>query len=1059
MKPLAWLPAVPLALAVLGALPCPDRSYARERAPDGRPVLEVPRADSPPAVDGKLDDPCWRAAAETGPLVTASGKAGKPATEALLLVDDAHLYVGVRCARRDAAGGEVESDEPAREAECVELLIDSNGDRNSYYRVRIAAENEAGATTSYHEHDPPWHDRTWQPPFPWATASAPGAWSAEFALPLTMFSKNRTLAAEIDFNVRRSGMSGGETQCWCGTFSDPTDAGVLSGIPPRDRLPRPDYVPLDRLYRPPPKARRDRLAEKREMIPLGPGSAHPGTTGEVTLELEGFLLAGDPHARGILWDMAVAPKTGELYVLSDPRPVREAPNLRVFDRHGRYLRTIIPMNPNLPRSTAEDLCRAVAREGEAELVIPKLFETLCGSLSLYGPWWHLPQKVAVAPDGHLILSNIYRGTLWRMRPDGGLPEGGWTSIYHRGRNEPFESTAWTQNYWQVSEVTNYLPFHSLHYPYFGFDPDGAFFISAGQTSRPTRQYGYHWEVGQQGESYHWDVPEGEARGTCVWKCRLRPGPRVEKLACYGGFAEPCGVAVDGDHLVVADAGNNRLQVLGEDGRLAASITHYKHEGKWRPLYGPTALAVDGEGCLYVLAVSQKRGADPRVERTLASLRQAVNAEARQPRVAPGRLIKLKSWREPELLAVSEPLHGDVMQIALDAGVAPPLVWVANGAGPGSLLQLAGDDLSVRGRWADDGAALSCPRQSGNQPLLNIDPQTGHLYVEDDSNYRIKQYGTVYRIDQDGNVLRKWPPRFFDARALRMTSPWGGPDHERHFRYPDEPRFLDSFFGKDGRVYRWKLGTAGVEILRFDREGRPVPYAATGTNALFVDPPMQVNFWHDTYHGMDVDRQGNLFYVAKVDADPPSRPVSAYQGLHRQVNVYDADGHLRKRALLVLECVRGLQVDDQGNLYTLHRPANRPWDDYLALSKYPPSGGEPIWSRPWEGYIGQAEVLFAPCHCITSRQHQTLDGRGYLFAAGKYSVQVIDCETGAPVGEFGSYGNMDCQGKGSRFPHPELPFGTISALSVWKDRLFVVDVLNRRIAKCRIHYDEAAKERP
>ena len=74
-------------------------------------------------------------------------------------------------------------------------------------------------------------------------------------------------------------------------------------------------------------------------------------------------------------------------------------------------------------------------------------------------------------------------------------------------------------------------------------------------------------------------------------------------------------------------------------------------------------------------------------------------------------------------------------------------------------------------------------------------------------------------------------------------------------------------------------------------------------------------------------------------------------------------------------------------------------------------------------------------------------------AAKYSVQVIDCQTGKSVGEFGSYGNMGCQGKGSKFPHPELPFGTISALSVWQDRLFVADVLNRRIVKCRIVYGQ------
>jgi hypothetical protein len=78
-------------------------------------------------------------------------------------------------------------------------------------------------------------------------------------------------------------------------------------------------------------------------------------------------------------------------------------------------------------------------------------------------------------------------------------------------------------------------------------------------------------------------------------------------------------------------------------------------------------------------------------------------------------------------------------------------------------------------------------------------------------------------------------------------------------------------------------------------------------------------------------------------------------------------------------------------------------------------------------------------------------------ANKFSVQVIDCRTGRLVGEFGSYGNMDCLGKGSAYPHPELPFGTISALAVWKDRLFVVDSMNARIAKCRIVYDPAKRK--
>ena len=64
--------------------------------------------------------------------------------------------------------------------------------------------------SSYNEEDPPWQDRTWQPQFESAAGSSTGLWAAEFALPLNVFNKNKTLASEIGFNIRRSGMAGEE---------------------------------------------------------------------------------------------------------------------------------------------------------------------------------------------------------------------------------------------------------------------------------------------------------------------------------------------------------------------------------------------------------------------------------------------------------------------------------------------------------------------------------------------------------------------------------------------------------------------------------------------------------------------------------------------------------------------------------------------------------------------------------------------------------------------------------------------------------------------------------
>ena len=136
---------------------------------------------------------------------------------------------------------------------------------------------------------------------------------------------------------------------------------------------------------------------------------------------------------------------------------------------------------------------------------------------------------------------------------------------------------------------------------------------------------------------------------------------------------PSGLVHDGSHLIVADSGNNRLQVLGPDGQVVATITHYQHEGKSVPLDGPTALAIDHEQHLYVLIASKpKRPTNQEiVERTLPSIQQDYLAAAQTSSDDFTRLIKLKSWREPQLLAASAPLHPDVLQIAVDAGTSPP----------------------------------------------------------------------------------------------------------------------------------------------------------------------------------------------------------------------------------------------------------------------------------------------------------------------------------------------------------------------------------------------------
>ncbi len=810
----------------------------------------------------------------------------------------------------------------------------------------------------------------------------------------------------------------------------------------------------------------------KQAIELGPGSAHPGTTGEVKLELETFLLNGDPHACGIIWDLAVDAQKGELYVLCEPKRVGGVGEVRVFDRSGAYLRTILPFNPTLPNASVSDISQEVVREDGTELIVPK-FDMSWGEPSFYGGFWDSHKKIALAPNGDLIISDMYRGKLMRIGPDGSLPEEGWNTGAAGHTGVP------------GSQAANYLPFDSLRYPYFHFGPDGSLYISGGQSSFETRYHHYNLEGGVNKARYHFPV-EGDRSGY-VWKLGLKPGPEVEKLGVVGGFQQASGIVVDGENIIVADAGNNRLQVCNIDGTVVASITHYMDKGQRQPMLDPTALAMDSDKSLYVLIGSEERPEDLKTEGHIRAVQKVFHASDFEKLGPPRKVIKLKSWETPKLLAKSALVHTYVMQIAVDDGVSPPLVYVANGDGPGSLQQLSGEDLSLKEQWQDDGTTFSNPRQDSGMPILNIDPETGHVYVEDDARYRHKKFGTAYRLDQHGNILKTWDPYFIDIEESGLISPWGATNLERGFPHPEEPLFLDSVFAKDGRVYRWRLADNGVSVLRFDRAGKPVPFSSTGSHELLVDPvPIkgrlyekahlnkQFTCWWDVYSGMDIDSKGNIYYAKKQDRYIESEMMLPRYGLYRQLDVHDSTGSMKQKALLDLTSVKGIQVDKDGYLYIVHIPADgsaprkpvsrakakaprrlpmRPF----SLSKFAPTGGEPIWSQPWDGNSGMGMVPPNPhCICSTQRVNQALDDKGYIYMATKHSVQVIDTETGKLVGEFGTYGNADCKGKGSAYPNPELPFGTISSLAVWKDKLFVMDVLNRRLVKCSIGYDPALK---
>ncbi len=109
---------------------------------DPRPAACMGPAAVPPAIDGRLDDPCWTVAARVTELVTSSGSPFKVphATTALVTYDTTNLYVAFRC--HDEPGHKLFAEKRTRdgavwEDDSVEVMVAPPGDKATFHHIII----------------------------------------------------------------------------------------------------------------------------------------------------------------------------------------------------------------------------------------------------------------------------------------------------------------------------------------------------------------------------------------------------------------------------------------------------------------------------------------------------------------------------------------------------------------------------------------------------------------------------------------------------------------------------------------------------------------------------------------------------------------------------------------------------------------------------------------------------------------------------------------------------------------------------------------------------------
>jgi hypothetical protein len=110
---------------------------APEKISGGKPAYTIRKASPPPAVDGTLDDACWKDLPAMEMTLCSSGKPRHP-TSLRMVYDDTNLYIGFECQDLDAASNVAEFDGPVTDEEHVMVCIDAGSDTTGYFMIAVS---------------------------------------------------------------------------------------------------------------------------------------------------------------------------------------------------------------------------------------------------------------------------------------------------------------------------------------------------------------------------------------------------------------------------------------------------------------------------------------------------------------------------------------------------------------------------------------------------------------------------------------------------------------------------------------------------------------------------------------------------------------------------------------------------------------------------------------------------------------------------------------------------------------------------------------------------------
>jgi DNA-binding beta-propeller fold protein YncE len=339
------------------------------------------------------------------------------------------------------------------------------------------------------------------------------------------------------------------------------------------------------------------------------------------------------------------------------------------------------------------------------------------------------------------------------------------------------------------------------------------------------------------------------------------------------FNDPQGLAVDAqDRLYVCDRGNDRVKVYSPEGKLLGAF----------PCPSPEQIAVHpSSGEIYLLCRKADRpfdlmkGGDP----------------------VSSRILKLGAWTggpPPERARLEFETKRRIADfMALDAGASPAKLWTSFYVGygkPNALVPIVDRGTSLQpGDAAGSGWGLHYPT------FLAADPERRRVLIT--------ELGAAHSV--------------LDLETGKRSP----------FALPGSDLTLD----RHGNIY--VMGGYGTNaLLRFDPEGKPLPFPATGKNRLDLGKNREYGPSMGP-RGLRVAPHGDIY----VRRSPDHACVST-------VDVWGPDGTLKKPGFVsgAGSGDSGIGVDNRGNVYlgTNLKPADRPIPEDFAAA---------VPATPWRYY--------------------------------------------------------------------------------------------------------------